>query len=33
LRDVRVADIIERNESRAYFSDIEYEPESEDPSF
>jgi hypothetical protein len=33
LRDVRVADIIERNESRAYFSDIEDEPESEAPSF
>jgi hypothetical protein len=33
LRDVRVANIIERNESGATFSDVEDEPESEGPGF
>ncbi len=33
LRDVKVASIIERNESGATFSDVEDEPESEGPGF
>ncbi len=33
LRDVRVADIVERNESVASFEEHEAEPDSEDPTF
>lgn len=33
LRDVRVADIVERNESVASFEEREAEPESEEPTF
>lgn len=33
LRDVRVAEIVERDESVASFSEVEDEPESEEPSF
>lgn len=33
LRDVRVAEIVERDESVASFSEDEDEPESEEPSF
>jgi hypothetical protein len=33
LRDVRVADIIERNESVASFEEHEVEPDSEEPTF
>lgn len=33
LRDVRVADIVERNESVASFDELEVEPVSEEPTF
>jgi hypothetical protein len=33
LRDVRVANIVERNESVASFEEIDVEPVSEDPTF
>jgi hypothetical protein len=33
LRDVRVADIVERNESVASFEEIEVEPVGEEPTF
>lgn len=33
LRDVRVADIVERNESVASFEELEVEPDSEEPTF
>jgi len=33
LRDVKVADIVERNESVASFGEHEEEPDSEDPTF
>lgn len=33
LRDVRIAEIVERDESVASFSEVEDEPESEEPSF
>lgn len=33
LRDVRVADIVERNESVASFLELEAEPVSEEPTF
>ena len=33
LRDVRVADIVERNESVASFEEREAEPDSEEPTF
>ncbi len=33
LRDVKVADIVERNESVASFEELEVEPVSEEPTF